>query len=86
MLTATPVAPPLPVAVESTTNISERLFAPPAFKVVLSSKLPPLDTNTPPPLVPAVVAPLISSTLPTVVPPAGRSRVPLLSKRFTPSN
>ncbi|MNF82668.1 hypothetical protein D3C84_649790 [compost metagenome] len=86
LLTVTPVAPPLPVLVESTTSMSERLLVPPAFKVVLSSSLPPLDTKVPPPSVPAVVAPLINSTLPTVLLPAARSSVPLWVKLFTPSN
>ncbi|MNM89418.1 hypothetical protein D3C81_1016490 [compost metagenome] len=86
LLTETLVAPPLPVEVESTTKTSERLFAPPSFSVLLSSRLPPLETNTPPPSAPAVVAPLISSTLPTVLLLPGRSRVPLWVKRLTPSN
>ncbi|MNI59782.1 hypothetical protein D3C73_1149620 [compost metagenome] len=85
LVTAILVAP-LPVSVESTTSMSERLFVPPSFRVELSSRLPPFETKTPPPSVPAVVAPLISMTLPTVLLAPDRSSVPLLMKRFTPSN
>ena len=58
------VAPPAPTDVPSTTNVSERVAAPPSLSTVSSFSVPPLEMKVPGPATPAWRAPVITSTSP----------------------
>ena len=58
------VAPPAPTNVPSTTNVSERVAAPPSLSTVSSFSVPPLEMKVPGPATPACRAPVITSTSP----------------------